>query len=234
MSKKVKRKKKRTKKKGTELARLMNEVSENNRTVPKAVDSWWNSFAKICDVDKDFKAPKGFKFDNPYALWEACRAYFVWVDDNPLLSEQVNIYKGNAIKTQVSKRRPATLEGLLLYVGISRTAWDNYKEHEAFEFCCEQVEDYIYVQKYEGAATGLLNPQIIARDLGLKDVREVNTNIKGDITTKDVRLAALVDVSKYSTKELKMLDKLINKPDKKSEIEYDKYADATDAEIVAD
>jgi len=121
MSKKVKRKKKRTKKKGTELARLMNEVSENNRTVPKAVDSWWNSFAKICDVDKDFNAPKGFKFDNPYALWEACRAYFVWVDDNPLLSEQVNMFKSNAIKIQGSKNRAATLEGVGRDVGILLT-----------------------------------------------------------------------------------------------------------------
>ena len=229
MAKKIKKKKKKS------LKNSLSKISENNRTVPKAVDSWWGSFAKVCDPDLFLDVPKQFKFDNPFALWQACWEYLVWVDDNPLLSEQINVYKGKAISTPVRKKRPATLEGLLLYIGISRTAWENFKDHVAFEECCERAELAIYVQKYEGAASGLLNPQIIARDLGLKDVREVNTNVSGELTTNEFKISAMFDMESISTKELRVIKKAIRKAEKAAEEDNDSDSGKIiEAELIED
>jgi hypothetical protein len=41
-----------------------------------------------------------------------------------------------------------------------------------------RIDKYIYNQKFEGAAAGFLNPNIIARDLGLADKTDNNNTHK--------------------------------------------------------
>lgn len=45
---------------------------------------------------------------------------------------------------------------------------------KGFSDICTRVREIIYEQKFTGAAAGLLNPMIIARDLSLRDKSEVS------------------------------------------------------------
>ena len=52
--------------------------------------------------------------------------------------------------------------------------WQDYTEKDDFSAVTTRIEDIIYEQKFTGAAADLLNPNIIARDLGLADKKEVS------------------------------------------------------------
>lgn len=109
-------------------------------------------------------------FKSPEQLWEACQEYFQWVEDNPLWEDKSFSYQGNVIPHQAPKMRAMTIEGLTIFLDICMNTWTNYKEKEDFLRVTTRVEKIIRNQKFSGAAADLLNPNIIARDLGLKDV----------------------------------------------------------------
>lgn len=64
-----------------------------------------------------------------------------------------------------------TITGLCTFLDISRSTWTAYSENPDYLDIIEQVERIIWVYKFEGAAVGLLNPNIIARELGLNSKR---------------------------------------------------------------
>lgn len=139
-------------------------------------------------------APKGNKFwlartkhgrDKIFAssalLWEACCEYFQWVEDNPLWENKVAQYQGSVIDMPSAKMRAMTIGGLCIFLDISRDTWQKWKSDKDFLLVVAQVEGIIYEQKLTGAAADLLNPNIIARELGLKDASTVEHSGSMDI-----------------------------------------------------
>ena len=122
---------------------------------------------------KDGKEPK-YK---PDQLWDKAVEYFEWVDDNPLKEEQLFAYQGTIIKGDTTKMRAMTYQGLELYLDISSTTWKRYKDNKDYRTITDAIQKIIYEQKFTGAAATLLNPNIIARDLGLKDEQKIDTEI---------------------------------------------------------
>jgi hypothetical protein len=121
---------------------------------------------------KDGKEPK-YK---PDALWEKALEYFQWV-------MQLFAYQGKVIEKDVPKMRAMTFQGLELFLDIAHGTWENYKKKNDYLTITRAIEKIIYEQKFTGAAAALLNPNIIARDLGLRDNQDVS--LKGDITITD-------------------------------------------------
>lgn len=119
------------------------------------------------------------KYLDPQDIWKRCCEYFEWVDDNPFLEEKGFAYQGEVTKETFSKMRPMTIGGLLLFIDCARSTWDLYKADDDFSEIITRVETIIYQQKFAGAAADLLNPNIIARDLGLKDKQEHEHSGKG-------------------------------------------------------
>lgn len=109
------------------------------------------------------------KFDDPQKLWEACAEYFEWVEDNPLWEYKVAQFQGVPVDMQIPKMRPMTLSGLCIFLDICQDTWANYRKTQDLIGVTKAVEEVIYNQKFSGAAADLLNANIIARDLGLKD-----------------------------------------------------------------
>lgn len=110
-------------------------------------------------------------FSTPCILWEAGCEYFQWCDDNKWDGEKV---------------RPYTIEGLCIFLGINSRTFRNYQskdEYKDFIPILSTIEDIIRTQKFEGAAVGAFNSNIIARDLGLKD--ETSIEHKGGISYSD-------------------------------------------------
>lgn len=113
-------------------------------------------------------------YETPEALWEACRGYFDWCEANPLIEDEIISFQGEATHVPVSKMRAMTLDGLCIHIHMAgRTTWDLYRRREGFEDVTALVDSIIRDQKFTGAAAGLLNPVIIARDLGLTEKTEL-------------------------------------------------------------
>lgn len=108
-------------------------------------------------------------FSTPEVLWNACIEYFQWVDDNPLLEAQAFAYQGEITQAALPKMRAMTKEGLCLFLGIGTSTLEDYKSRQDFSVVIMRIEMVLRDQKFSGAAAGLLNPNIIARDLGLRD-----------------------------------------------------------------
>lgn len=116
---------------------------------------------------KKFGRPTNF--DTPSDMWNAALEYFKWAEDNPLMEAKAFSFQGSSWVESLPKMRALTLDGFWLHSGMSKSSWYDYKKKSAFSAVMEQIETSIREQKFTGAAADLLNPNIIARDLGLKD-----------------------------------------------------------------
>ncbi|MGV2452450.1 UNVERIFIED_CONTAM: DNA-packaging protein [Ralstonia mannitolilytica] len=115
-------------------------------------------------------------FESPELLWDAATEYFEWCDNNPLI--EIDFKGKDADRVELPKMRPYTLHGLCLYLDCSTSYFREFKNSERknkkdFMSVITRIEETIYNQKFTGAASGFLNPNIIARDLGLVDKKEV-------------------------------------------------------------
>lgn len=140
-------------------------------------------------------------FASKTLLWSACCEYFQWVEDNPLKEEKLFAYQGEITKASAYKMRAMTIHGLCLFLDIDRSTWTDWKTDDDFSAIVTRVEDVIYSQKFSGAAADLLNANIIARDLGLKEQTDLSSK-DGTMTPK-----AGLDASKLSTETLQELMK---------------------------
>lgn len=122
-------------------------------------------------------------FATPDDLWAAVVEYFEWVDANPLYEEKVFNGKDGIVRASIAKMRAMTISGLCIFLDIDRKTWDAYRERPDFIHIVTRAEEIIRDQKFTGAAADLLNPSIIARDLGLADKQD-HTSSDGSMTPK--------------------------------------------------
>lgn len=109
------------------------------------------------------------RFTSPKKMWEECCGYFQWVKENPLLEDKAYCSQGDIQHTDIFKMRIMTISGLCCYLNIGETCWIDYRKNPKFSWVTKQVDAIIRRQKLEGAAAGLLNPLIVAREIGLRE-----------------------------------------------------------------
>ena len=119
-------------------------------------------------------------FAESEVLWNACCEYFQWVEDNPL--QEAIVYQGLVSEHPKSLMRAMTESGLCIFLDICTSTWDNYKHNDDLMEVTTRVAEIIYNQKFTGAAADLLNSNIIARDLGLKDKKEMSGDPDNPLT----------------------------------------------------
>lgn len=140
-------------------------------------------------------------FESPQLLWEAACEYFEWCDVNPLIEID---YKGkDAERVELPKMRPYTIQGLCLYLDCNTAYFRQFKHKDEkinkdFSTIITRIEETIFTQKFTGAASGFLNPNIIARDLGLVDKKEVDK--KEILLTKEERDAKIEELLRKAGK----------------------------------
>ena len=124
---------------------------------------------------------------------QKCEDYFRYCVENPLKKEEIVRFKDHHVKDTISKLRAFTIIGLCTFLNITEDTFKNYESRKAkdleegeedFLGVCTCVRNIIWTQKFEGAAADLLNPSIIAREMGLKDhiVDEKKKTITIDFT----------------------------------------------------
>lgn len=131
-------------------------------------------------------------FKTPDDLWTACLEYFEWVEANPLYEAKAFAYQGVVVQEPVAKMRAMTITGICNFLDISEDAWAMYRGRQDFIGVVTKAEKVIRQQKFEGASADLLNPNIIARDLGLADKQEHMGRDGGPIQTQDVTAADVI------------------------------------------
>jgi hypothetical protein len=137
-------------------------------------------------------------FASPEAMWEAACEYFQWCDDNPLYESKAHVVNGQVEITKIPLMRAYTWQGVASYLHCTYAYFrmfrhslkDSPKQTDKdFITVIGEIEETLYRQKFEGASANLLNANIIARDLGLSDVKDLRssdgtmTPSKGIVTT---------------------------------------------------
>lgn len=78
--------------------------------------------------------------------------------------------QGIITTTTIPKMRAMTMEGLCDFISVEPETWRLWRTNRNDLLgVIARAERIIRRQKFEGAAADMLNPNIIARDLGLRD-----------------------------------------------------------------
>ncbi|OAN76745.1 terminase small subunit [Sulfitobacter sp. EhC04] len=134
------------------------------------------------------------KFESADDLWDACVQYFNWVHDNPLYEDRLVTYMGDSKHEPVSKMRAMTISAMCLFIDVTRTTWDEWKKTRAdLSDIITRTEAIIFAQKFEGASADLLNPNIIARELGLADKKIHGNDPENPMPEQQVTVYQLPD-----------------------------------------
>lgn len=137
------------------------------------------------------------KFQSPKVLLETCIKYFEWVEAHPIKAQKSFAYEGAGFSHEEDRMRAMTISGLCLFLGCTPQCWTDMRRRENFSEICAMVEQVIYEQKFAGAAAGVLNHSIIARELGLADT------VNNKVTNPDGSLRPTIDPTKLSDAALK-------------------------------
>nr|WP_319388749.1 terminase small subunit [uncultured Cohaesibacter sp.] len=135
-------------------------------------------------------------YETPDQLWRACVKYFEWVEATPIKQEEIIKYRDRYERIELNKMRAMSKRGLYVFLGITRQTWDSYKDRgEDFLTIITRVEDIIWDQKFTGAAAGILNGNIIARELPLggKEAEEPEAPARPRPSTQDM-VSAIIEL----------------------------------------
>lgn len=118
-------------------------------------------------------------FESAELLKEEIQVYFNWCDSNPWWrNEPIKSGEKAGETMKIKIARPYTISGMCLYLDASESFWKNFRKNtnlsQDFLSVIEWAEEVIRTQKFEGAAVGTFNANIIARDLGMVDKKEVD------------------------------------------------------------
>ena len=143
------------------------------------------------------------KFSTADEFLEQFLEYLSWSENNPILSKKASKRedimeqttdeerkgkRGQVYMESISKRRPLSMYGLCIFLGVSRKWFemtitnldekeDNRTEEEEELFTVlTQARDFIEMQQFDGACVGEFNANIITRMLGLQDKKDITSN----------------------------------------------------------
>lgn len=136
--------------------------------------------------------PRDQIFTKAELLVQHAKDFFEWCDLNPRYKTEVVKHKMEWDTIEIELRRPYTLSGMCMYLGVSqgyfRATKSELRERveegtiEEYQLqvlaAIEWIEQIVFTDQIEGAATGQYNANIIARLNGLSDT--VNNNAAVD------------------------------------------------------
>lgn len=159
-------------------------------------------------------------FASPELMWQAACEYFEWCDQNPLVkTEQLKkaavvmdfdtLEETTMYTVDIPTARPYTLHGLCHYLDCDTSYFAVFKsrlsekekaDENGFFKVITRVEEIIYRQKFEGAAIGAFNANIIARDLGLVEKKDITATTEAKVEIDYTKLSdgALEEIAKLS------------------------------------
>lgn len=130
------------------------------------------------------KNGRSHKIETAQEISDNFDEYAEWVETTPFI--EIDFRGKDSTEVKLPKMRAMTKEHFALACGLS--GWDvleSYKERgQDFMDVITRIEKFIYYQKFSGSAAGFLNPNIIARDLGLADKKEMDVKVPEGIVVE--------------------------------------------------
>ena len=108
-------------------------------------------------------------------LADASDEYFQWCVDNPIIETDYKSAGREIVTVQIPHPRVFKKEEFARFCGVSawRTIYDLRDTSKDFLQVITRIEGIIRDQKYTYAVVGMFNSNIVARDLGLADKKEL-------------------------------------------------------------
>jgi hypothetical protein len=135
-------------------------------------------------------------FETPELMLSCAKEYFQWVDDNPLVRYEAiksGDMCGKVMEVPIS--RPYTWDGLCQQLECNTEYFTDFEKSlvgkndelsKDFSRIITHIRQTINRNKLEGASVGIFNANIVARELGMIDKKDVTSG--GDkITWNEVR-----------------------------------------------
>lgn len=139
--------------------------------------------------------PKDKSIPTVEKFWEYFNSYCEYVKENPKYENKVNLKTGDIVT--VPREVPLTWVGFENWLSaqgvikaLNRYIYNYGGGFEDFQEAVKRMKSIIYEDKYNGATAGVFQHQIIARDLGLVDKKEVNAKVKAefsDLTEEQIK-----------------------------------------------
>jgi len=131
----------------------------------------------------------GGQFRTPDEMLEAAYEYFQWCDQHPLIRKEAVKYQGFLSIGEIEVRRPYSMEGLTLHLGVASSFFRSRKieirkkaeeanastlDIEMLE-AIERVELIVRTQQIEGALISEFNAGLVARLNNITDTSNTGT-----------------------------------------------------------
>ena len=128
-------------------------------------------------------------FENPDILWQAALEYFEYTKTRKWTKKD---WVGkDAVEVIRELDVPFTLSGLCIFLDIDSRTWNNYRnscDYKDFFPIITHIENIIYTNKFEGAANGTFNANLITRDLGITEKTDLTSNGESIAAPKQLEL----------------------------------------------
>ena len=127
------------------------------------------------------------KFKTPEELKEKAEGYFQYCDTHPIevwqrkaAAANQSAKNGSGVKSDEGTmyiRRPYTLDGLGLFVGVVWKDFRSYHANDEFSEVIRTLEARVRDQQVSGAVVGMYNANLVARLNGISESVQVETSI---------------------------------------------------------
>lgn len=115
--------------------------------------------------------------DSPDDFLEMALDYIQWVKDNPVMKTITASFQGEISFRKVPHERPMTQYGLASHMGIGLSTLKDYGQREDYSAIFKKVCAIMTSHNVDGASSGDMNGNIIARIEGLSEKQEVVSNV---------------------------------------------------------
>ena len=131
----------------------------------------------------------------PETVFNLAVKYFSWAEKQAIKAIETASFQGVVTENLVHKPRVFTLNGFCLYCGVTASSIQSWRASPGFAEVMEFIDSVIREQKYQLAASGIVNPGMISKELGIDKPQEItitNTSSANDIDTMKEALDSVI------------------------------------------
>lgn len=130
----------------------------------------------------------------PETVFNLAVKYFSWAEDQAIKAIETASFQGVVTENLVHKPRIFTLNGFCLYCGVTASSIQSWRASPGFAEVVEFIDSVIHEQKYQLAASNLINAGFVGKEIGIDKATEVNvSNVVNDTQTIEDAVKSVLD-----------------------------------------
>ena len=120
----------------------------------------------------------------PEEVFDFAVRYFSWAESEAIKAIETAAFQGVVSESLVHKPRVFTLTGLALFMGVNINRFARWRTEAGYSDVMEFIDNVIYEQKYQLGVAGIINSNIVGKELGIDKPQEIK--ISNNSTANDV------------------------------------------------